>query len=184
MKSLSAVECQEWFSRFGVTIIGNHDLSFDNDVKGDRRTALGEVPKDPVRLAYFAAALISWLPRGRERMLWLKNWHTYPSDHMTFFEIVRAGCGEARHIKQAPGHIFESTAYDDYERRTRRDEEEEAIMSGLVVLIMCFDWETYLLAQNCDDYVYVGDNHVLFSSKNQRRIDEASELMRRFQRAQ
>jgi hypothetical protein len=110
-------------------------------------------------------------------MLWLSNWETYPSNQIIFFETVRRGCKEDRHIIDAPGHLFESSAYDinDYESRTPDDEQENAVMSGLLLLMICFTWDGYLITPN-QDCIILDDNCLTFCSWDDSKIEEAYEL--------
>ena len=43
-------------------------------------------------------------------------------------------------------------------------EQENAVLAGLMFLIMTFNWEGYLVPQNRDEFVYLGDEHIVFSS--------------------
>ena len=115
-------------------------------------------------------------------MLWLKKWETYPSNEIIFVETVRIGCGESRHIVDAPGHIFEIGEFDgrNYESGMLQDNPKNAVLSGFILLIMCFDWDVYILSKSSLDYIYLGDQRILFSSINKDKIQEAETLLHKF----
>ena len=133
------------------------------------------MPNGHLELAYFSNALLRWFPNSRERGLWLKNWNTYPIEPYKFFEQVRRGLGENRNIIEAPFHVIAPTPYTDYEARTPHQADEEASVSGLMLLAMCFDWEFYLLARDCSDYVFVSDNTVLYSTSDPIKIENRNQ---------
>jgi len=112
-------------------------------------------------------------------MLWLSNWENHRS--IIFFETVRHAYKEYRHIIEAPGHLFESSAWDrmDYESRTPDDEREDAILSGLFLLAICFNWNADLITPN-RDYITLYDNSIMFGSLDDSRIEEAYTLTRKW----
>jgi hypothetical protein len=160
----------------GIVIADEFDLAFKKEGV-QLYTGQAKVPEAAVPLAYYSERLVQWLPIGFQRMLWIQTWRIYPPGRLPFMNTVRHGCGELRDIWDAPGHIFETTAYKDYETRTPRDVEEEAIMTGMVLLSMCFDWEVYLLAQGSNDYIYISDGYVRFSSVDQGKLKNAPGLI-------
>ncbi len=136
---------------------------------------------DVLRVASLATQLVDWLPNACERMLWLGSWETYPPDQTILFETVRRGCGESRHIIDAPGHLFQSSAYDrnDYETRTAEDHKENALMWGLLLLMITLDWDGYLVTPN-GDCVSLGDTSIAIFSEDDAKIDEAYKIAARF----
>jgi hypothetical protein len=182
MKCLTYAESEAWFASFGVKIIESRHLSFPLRARKERRILITDFQIDAPRLIYFSDELVDWLPGGCKRMLWLSNWETYPVNQTIFFEKVRRGSNEERHIIEAPGHLFESSTHDrrDYESRTANEHEENAIMAGLVLLVVCFNWDGYLVVQDQDDYVMIRDNGIMFCSPNDSKIEEACALANQF----
>src|SRR5260370_27035278 len=157
MKCLTYAESEAWFASFGVKIIENRHLSFPVRARKERRMLITDFQIDAPRLIYFLDQLVDWLPNGRERMLWLTSWETYPVNQTIFFERVRRGCNENRHIIETPGHLFESSTHDreDYDNRTAYEHEENAIMAGLLLLVVCFNLVAGLVAQGRERYVMI-----------------------------
>lgn len=182
MKCLTYAESDAWFGSFSVKIIENRSLSFPVRARKERRMLITDFQIDAPRLIYFLDQLVDWLPNGRERMLWLRSWETYPVNQTIFFERVRRGCNENRHIIEAPGHLFESSTHDrkDYDNRTAHEHEENAIIAGLLMLVVCFNWDAYLVAQGREDYVRIQDNGIMLCSPNDSKIEEASAMARKF----
>lgn len=179
MICLTVEESEAWFKPKGISIKNGHDLDFGTEAKlHGRHIATYKMPANPEELARYIQAIVGWLPNGGQRLLWLKSWHTYPVSEMKFVETIRRGSGEVRPIIETPAHLFESTEYKDYESRTPLDENEEAIMSGLALVLVCFDWNAYLLAQNHSDYIYLADGCAYFSSTNSQRIEDMRNLRR------
>ena len=42
---------------------------------------------------------------------------------------------------------------------------------------MAFNWEGYIVAQNHKDYIYLGDEHIVFSGANSEKTEEVSKLI-------
>ena len=182
MKCLTYAESDAWFASFGVKIVENRSLSFPVRARKERRMFITDFQINATRLIYFSDQLVDWLPNGRERMLWLRSWETYPVNQTIFFERVRRGSNENRHIIEAPGHLFESSTHDreDYDNRTAYEHEENAIIAGLLILVVCFNWDAYLVAQGREDYVRIQDNGIMLCSPNDSKIEEASAIARKF----
>ena len=54
-------------------------------------------------------------------------------------------------------------------------------MAGLIFLVMSFNWEGYLMSENDDEFLYIGDQHLVFSSADACRMKEAADLVSTFQ---
>ena len=162
MKCLTYDESQKWLASMGVRIDENRNLWFSKE----QEKIMSTMPKRALTLNFFSARLTDWLPVDFSRMLWLSSWETYPPDQFILFGKTRLGCGESRTPIEAPGHLFESST-----------EEEKAIMTGLIFLIMAFNWEGYIVAKNHNDYIYLGDEHIVFSSADGNKMAEASKLI-------
>src|SRR5258708_5175519 len=119
MKCLTYPESEAWFASFGVKKVEHRHLSFPQSERKERRVFTADFQIDAPRLTFFSLRIVDWLANGCHRMLWLRNWETYPANQTIFFERVRLGCNESRHIIEAPGHLFESSAYDtqDYDSK-------------------------------------------------------------------
>ena len=181
MRCLTYAESEAWFASLGAKIIENDEVSFPQRAGNRRRMFLPNLVIDASKLMSLAINLVDWLPNGCERMLWLKNWETYPPGRMILFEAVRRGCQENRRLIDAPGHLFQSCPYDrdDYDSRTAHDHEENAIMWGLFLLMIVLNWDGYLVAPN-GDCIELYDNAIVTSSTDDAKIRDANALANRF----
>src|SRR5438552_4122838 len=162
MKCISEPEYQRWLTVAGIAMTPDRDLHPAD--QGDGRFSIQlSFPKDASMLFEFARCVINWLPSGGQRILWLKYWHTYPPDPVIAFENVRRGFGEKRPIIEAPAHVFEFPPSKNYESREYPDIAEEAVMSSLALLIMCFDWSAYIVTKNSSSCIYIDDERVVLS---------------------
>src|SRR6266436_7441253 len=177
MKCLTYSESQAWFAAIGVKIVNYRNISFPQSATKRRCIFLPNLELDASRVTSLSTQLVDWLPNACERMLWLKNWETYPPDQTMLFEAVRRGCQESRHIIDAPGHLFQSSQYDrkDYDTRTAQDHEENAVMWGLLLLMIMLNWDGYLVAPN-GDCIEIGDMSIAISSSDDAKITEAHEI--------
>jgi hypothetical protein len=148
--------------------------------KGDKPLMI-DVPKEALRQNYFSARLVQWLPNGSPRLLFLTDWHTYPPAPLTTFETLRLGCGESRHIIDAPGHLFEAFegSNDDFYK-----DKPSALLTGIVSLALGYDWYGYLTSQTPTEYVVLGDGFVSFSTASDEKFDEAKEIAMTFELTQ
>lgn len=137
-----------------------------------------DLPKDSIRLSRLAERLIEWLPAEVDRMLWLSYWNTYPLWPLALFERVRRGGGEFRHVIETPGHLFEASQG----RNAATDESDDnAMLSGLVFLTLCFDWRGYFVAQMAEQYIVLGDAFACFCAANDERLEEAESIAHSFE---
>ncbi len=178
MKCLTYAECEAWLGSFGVAIAKNRQLLFLSDIKRQYSAFIENVSLEPHRLDAFSRRVIDWMPNGCHRLLWLSNWETYPANQTFVFEMLRSGTKETRHIIDAPGQLFTSSAYDrtEYESRTAEDERENALMSGFFLLMLCFSWGGYLVAHKHDCHIILDDNRIGFYSSDVRKMEEARML--------
>jgi hypothetical protein len=126
-------------------------------------------PKGARALSWLSARLTEWLPSDSTRMIWLSNWETFPNQLIPFMRL-RLGCGESRPPIEAPGHLFELST-----------EEENAVLAGYLFFVMAFNWEAYIVAQKSKDYIYLGDEHFVFSSADSGKMGQVSNLMSDFE---
>lgn len=161
MKCLSSEESRDWLASTNVQIDGNNNLLLPKR-PGE---IMATMPKRVDNLIYFSARLTDWFPNSFSRIIWLSDWQTFPFQLIPF-EKIRLGCGETRPLVDAPGHLFEGPA-----------EEESAIMAGLIFLVMAYNWSAYVVVKNCMDYVYLGDEYIIFSSADKKKMEEASKLI-------
>jgi hypothetical protein len=162
MKGLTYSESQKWFGSIGIQIDGNMRLLSLPVRPGNIITTM---PKKALKLNYFSDRLADWLPHGVSRIIWLSDWQPRPFQLVPFTKM-RLGCGESRGLDEAPGHLFESST-----------EGEVAIIAGLLFLIMAFNWSAFFVAEKIGDYIYCGDEYIIFSSANREKMEEASRLI-------
>jgi hypothetical protein len=181
MRCLTSTESEAWFTDIGVEIDRYGYISFSRRATKRRCIFLPNVVLDASNLGRLSTELVDWLPNGCERMLWLTNWSTYQPDPTILFETIRRGRNENRHIIDAPGHLFESSAYDrdDYDTRTKQDHEENTLMWGFLLLIIALQLGGYLIAPN-GDCIEVDDTSIAISSTDDAKIRDAYALANRF----
>lgn len=161
MKCLTYGESQKWLAAIDVQIDGNRNLLLPIRPENVMTT----MPQKAFALNFFSARLTDWFTPNSSRMIWLSNWETYPSDQFILFQKFRLGCGETRTPIEAPGHLFENST-----------EEENAIFTAFVFFVMAFNWQAYIVAKNHNDYIYLGDEYIVFSSTDEEKLKQVSEL--------
>jgi hypothetical protein len=78
--------------------------------------------------------------------------------------------GESKSLAEAPGCVFENST-----------EEEMATMAGLIFLLLSYQWSAYIVAENKEEYIYLGDEYIVFSCKEVERLQEAKSLTQDYQ---
>lgn len=164
---------------FKVTLNQNRTLRFPESGSTAARTILMNFPDKPLKLTYFLERVVDWLPRGRERFLMISNWNTYPPHPLAFFETVRSGCGERRHIIDAPGLLIESD--DGAKCQEFSESPNTPTFVGFALLVVNFDWQAYLIAKNETSHVYLGDEFISFSTADDSKLAEVFALAHRFE---
>jgi hypothetical protein len=168
MRCLTFAESEQWLSSLGVRVDENRNLHFP--VKGER--IMITIPQKVSALTHLSTRLAHWVSGDVDRMFWLSNWETNPPEPLILFETMRLGCGELRHTIDAAGHLFEQSS-----------EHENGILAGLIFLTMAFNWEGYLMPHNSDEFVYLGDEHIVFSSADPGKMKEVTEFVIKFRLA-
>jgi hypothetical protein len=183
MKCLTLSEFQRWAGSFNVRIDGDRNLLFPEKLT----QIMSVLPQKASALFAFSISLVDWLPPNIEHALYLSNWETYPPDQMVIIEKLRLGCGETRHVIDAPAHLFEGlpvgNRYEIDEPARLIDNQtiqESATMAGLIFLALTFSWQGYLLAKNCNDHIYLGDEFMVFYSDSDEKIRVTHELLAAF----
>jgi len=180
MKFLTTSEAQQWLTPLVATIGKDRAIYFGRDHK-DRPLGLkAEFPKSLRQITYFVERAVDWLPRGYERLLWISDWETYPPHPINFFELVRLGCGERRHIIDAPGCVFNP---DRGPKEQEFSAESDTFpLIGFVMLLMDFDWAGYLISQDAasTSVVYFNDEVISFSTSDPAALEEARGLCGQF----
>jgi hypothetical protein len=178
MRFLSQEESMEWLKTFDVTVDPTRRLHFRDSVRTATQNLVMKFPDKPLQLTYFLERVADWLPRRRERFLWMSNWATYPPHPLQFFETVRSGCGERRHIIDAPGLLIESD--DGPQDQEFSEAPNTSTFVGFVLLVVNFNWQAYLIASNETSHVYLGDEFISFSSKDEKKLKEVFELAKSY----
>ena len=162
MKCMTLEEARPWLDEIGVQVDAEAiDLGSLNENQFVSRIS---APTIPSQLPYFSYRLMDWLPNKGQRMFFIERWMEYPSERIRFFEAAKMAHAADRPLSEAPFHLFEIGDYPHYESRTAEQEHEEAILCGLVMLAICFDWRFYIFAADSNDYVFFSDAHALFST--------------------
>jgi hypothetical protein len=180
MRFLTSEAAQQWLAPINAAIGKDRVISFGRNHEGRVLRLDAEYPKTPRQITYFVERAVDWLPREHERLLWLSDWETYPPHPLKFFELVRLGCGERRHIIDAPGGIFNPD-------RGPKDQESSAEpdtipLIGFVLLLMDFDWAGYLVSQDAASasFICFNDEIVSFSTLNPTALDDARQMCGQF----
>lgn len=165
MKCLTFRESEHWLLSLGVRVDENRNLRFGSE----RERIMTTMTKEVSALAHLSTRLAHWVSGHVDRILWLSNWETYPPERLMQFETMRLGCGESRHVIDSPGHLFEQST-----------EHENAVLAGLMFLTMAFNWEGYLVSQYQDEFLYLGDEHIVFSSADAGKMKEVADFVSNF----
>src|SRR5260370_8162590 len=150
MECITYNESEAWFAAMGVKIVKHRYISFSQRAVKRRCIFVSNLEIEASNLGHLCTQLIDWLPNGCKRMLWLRDWATYRPDPTLLFETIRRGCGENRHIIDAPGHLFEASAYDrrGYGNRAAHDHEANNLWCGVLFCIIAFHLLDYPTAPN------------------------------------
>jgi hypothetical protein len=182
MRFLTPKESNDWLERSGFVVDRDHGDAVVEPAQVQR--LMVDLPNGSVQLSSFAERLIQWLPAEADRMLWLSYWNTYPAWPLAVFERVRRGCGESRHVIEAPGHVvdaFPGGNAASNESDESNESDDNAMLSGLVFLTLCFDWRGYLVAQMPAEYIVLGDAFVGFCAASDERLKEAESIAHTFE---
>lgn len=165
MKCLTDDESKQWFARKGIQLdssgnllrpVGNSDL-------------MTTVPKNANSLSFFSSRLSEWFSPNFSGIMWLADWQTFPCQMIPFLKMWPLH-GEAKSLAEAPGCVFENST-----------EEETAAMAGLIFLALSYQWSVYIVADDADRYIYLGDEYIIFSSKEEETLKEATSLTHDYQ---
>jgi hypothetical protein len=170
VKCLTPIEAREWLAPIGIAIADDFTVDFHKMAGGKRHAVQHRLLKGDVGPWHISEAIIAWFPNKHERMLWFSWWGSYPEGQVSFVERLRLGCGESRNLFDAPGHLFEPTPSADYDNKSPHEVDEKAVMAGLVLLVLLFEWDAVLFSNRSNDYILMSDGYVLFSSENPARI--------------
>jgi hypothetical protein len=165
MKFQTYEESRTWLEKQGARIDGNRNVWFGEN----RPRIMATAPTRISALKHFSSRVIAWVSSQTARMFWVSNWETEPPEPLVLFEKVREGCGERRPLIEAPGHVFEDSNLQDDE-----------ILTGLSLLVLAFGWEGYLVSERQSQFVFFGDEHIVFSSVAGNEMDEVPDLLKSF----
>ncbi|HEY0105572.1 MAG TPA: hypothetical protein VGB91_05760 [Rhizomicrobium sp.] len=178
MKCLGPNEVADQLLPKGFSINTNRHVvsAWMNDLK---YKVAAKYPVGQPATSYFANRLVSWIQTSQIRMLWLTNWETRPPNCVAFFDLIRSAHHENRFLSDAPGHVFD--AADTAVGEDGLDDGLETVtIAGMILLLICYNWEGYLLGLDTHDVIYVGDSTVEFFSLNSEKIADASQIVKLF----
>jgi hypothetical protein len=178
LQFLTHDESQEWLGSFSVSVNQNRALVFSSDARAATKKLTALLPEKPLRLTAFIARVVDWLPRHHQRFLWISDWSTYPPHPLTFFETVRLGCGEGRHIIDAPGCLFEPETGSVNQEFS--EVPDTSTLIGFSLLVATFNWQAYLVAEHQTSHVHLEDDDISFFTTDDGKAEEALELARIF----
>lgn len=137
-------------------------------VEKNKRVILTEVPQDAFLMFNFANDIIKWLPSHDERAIWPVYWNTDPIAQASIIEQIRNSYGEERNIIATPGMFFKEPK-----------EKENAIITGMLFLMMTFDWSAYLITKE-GDYIHIFDTLIKFSFSKDEKANELNSIFRSY----
>jgi hypothetical protein len=167
---MTDAEFAEWLSRFDARVAENDNLEFVFEA-GAKHVLMASSPRNAVDLGALGSWLVHRSPLNRGRALWLRHWFTYPPDQEKLFERLKGTSGDDRSVGTTPAFLFEPRSRDDLEMRTALEVEEDSTLLGMILFVLIFDWQAYLLADGCSGYVYFADEHISFISTDRAEID-------------
>lgn len=166
MKCLTEEELHILLEKQSASLIDNRQISF---AKSNQHLMVS-MPEKTIPLNYFSVCLVDWFSESAEGVIYLSGWGQSGVSHPTIlFEKLRSAYRETRPIIEAPAHLFDLS-----------NQQEKAVMAGMIFLVMANDWDAYCFARSKNDYVYMGDEFVLFSTDNSDKIKEALETTQGF----
>lgn len=168
MNCLTYSESESWLRTIDIAIDEHRNLVPGSG--SEYRRVMTSMPSAAARLWALAFKLSNWISHDVERLFWLSNWETEPREAVALFEILRSGCGEQRTLIEAPGL-----------RILPNDERESEILCGCLFLTMAFNWEAYLVANNRCEFLFLGDEHIVFCNADARELIGVQELLSAFQ---
>jgi hypothetical protein len=163
MKCLTDSESEQWLLSASMTIEPHSKLR----PQWPFTTLMTDVPRC-LNLSGFASRAAGWISDRAERMLWISNWNTDPPEGLSLFEASRRGWGENRSLFEAPGHIFNNSPDDSI------------ILASYCCLILAFNWEGFVVAAKDREFIYLGDEYVVFSSSQSEKMNEVTALRTAF----
>lgn len=165
MKLLTAETSREWLALRSLSISSDRDVLAAKAQRVPSENAVfAHFPKDGTKLADLAASLASWHPSNRERLLWLKNWDDNPYYKIPLFNAIHKGENPDALIVQ-PSMLFSPSQGAEDARG------DDWMLSGFLLLIMCFDWECYVVSGDDGDRIYISDEYVMFLSDDHRMVE-------------
>ncbi len=172
-------EAEIWLRASNVQLSLDLGREFPQLAKTDLHNVMVPLPSTPTKVAYFALRVIEWLPVERTRLLWLTKWHQYPLLQRLFFETVRRSCGIADSISLSPGLLVGPNQDQTFE--VEYSSPQHSILGGLLLLMLSYDWQGFIVAQDCSDQIIIGDENIYFCSNDRDRISAAVELAKQYQ---
>jgi hypothetical protein len=177
MKFLTMHQSREWVAPFGATIAEDRVLRL-NLPRHELLTLESQVPYVPPTLEKFLNQVVDWLPRGKERFLWLYDWSTYPPHSYRFFEAVWTAFGGRAPVIENPGCLFKPDHGDVNQEFS--EEPETFSLIGLSLLVVNFDWRACIVAHGGTSRIDFGDECISFCSLESIKLQEARALLDRF----
>ncbi|HVY68593.1 MAG TPA: hypothetical protein VHH73_01610 [Verrucomicrobiae bacterium] len=127
------------------------------------------MPHKATVLMALASALVEWLPADAESLLWISNWQAEQIESFTLFHAARRGHAEPRALMEAPGHLVDLNSQTDRQ-----------IAAGLIFLVMAFGWEGYFASKQRGGFIYFGDEHLVFTTRNARQLRQVTDYVAQF----
>ncbi|GEM_PF-6728685 len=127
------------------------------------------LPRDPVQISYLAADLVEWFGFDSELLLWLTHWVVGVPGHIALMNMIRCGAGEMADIVDSPGAIIDKASRNDVD-----------MTSGLLLLFITFNWECYLLGDQKEEYIYIGDGYLVLSTPERKKADATLQLASKY----
>jgi hypothetical protein len=179
MKFLTMHQSREWLAAFGATINDDRALLLNSKQHGMRALET-HLPSVPPMLANFLERVVDWLPRGKERLLWLSDWTTYPPHSYRFFESVWTAFGGSGPVIETAGCLFKPDHGDVNQEFS--EEPESFTLIGLSLLVVNFDWRACIVTQDGDgaSRIDFGDECMSFSTSESIKLEEARALLDQF----
>ena len=177
MRTINLPHAMSWFSRQSLTFDKHGRLEWPYDAHPGLYVLTSNFSRDWPGIG---RELFDWLPVGRDRLLLVTNWQTYPPDRWVIFDAIRKGAGALQNLTLEPAHLFPSTKLSGtwYDDRPEADVQHESIAMWLMGLMLDWAWEGYAAVDSCSDVIGLGDGFIHFLSMDQQRMEQARELAR------
>lgn len=156
------------------------NLSFSHSTIANEKSVAFQTPQIAKTLLPLCLIISSWLPAGKDRILWISSTSGIIPSSYQLLTAARNGWGEEKSIFEVPGMRFKNANFkigDIFEA----DEAGFPILSVLAstMQIMIQDnWDGWLMSSGCTERIEFWEDYFIYYSSSSSKIEEAIRLMK------